>query len=68
MQVTICCHYQVDFIFCFCIKATDATAKKLTIKHASSRSCGSQFLEAAGGWCLEGGGIQRLVVASRGWW
>jgi len=37
-------------------------------QQASSRSCGSQFLEAAGGWCLEGGAIQRLVVASRGWW
>jgi len=44
---------------------------KMTIKQASSGSCGSRFPEAGGswcpeaggGWCLEGGDIRRLVVA-----
>ncbi len=36
----------------------------MTIKQASSRSYGSQFLEAGGGPYPEGGGIQMLVAAT----
>jgi len=62
-QVSICCHHQVDFIFCFCGKGTDATAKETTIKDVSSGSCGSWLPEAGGGQCPEGGGVWMLVVA-----
>jgi len=55
------------FIFCFCSKATDATAKETTIKHVLWGSCGSRFAEAGGSQCYGWVSVRKLV-ASGGWW